>query len=85
MKLKIKKDDEVKVISGGQKGKEGKVLEIAKNPLRVRVSGVFVQTHTDKKTSQSIQKEGFISYSNVALKQAAPKKTQKRKIEKKKK
>lgn len=82
MKLKIKKDDEVGITSGGQKGKKGKVLDIRFNPLKIRVSGVFVQTHFDKKERKSIQKEGYIDYSNVKLLKSAEKKT--KKVKKKK-
>ncbi len=85
MKLKIKKDDEVEVIAGGQKGKKGAVLEISQKPLKVKISNVFVQNHFDKKERKQIKREGFISYSNVRLVQAAAKKTKKRKIQKKQK
>lgn len=84
MKLRIKKDDEVEVIAGGQKGKKGKILEIMMSPLKVRISGVFLQTHFNKKERTRIQKEGYVSYSNVRLANPAEKKTQKRKIVKKK-
>ena len=84
MKLKIKKDDEVEVISGGQKGKKGKVLNISMKPLKIRIAGVFVQTHFDKKERKSIKKEGYIDYSNVKLLKASEKKNKKRKITKKK-
>ena len=85
MKLKIKKDDEVQVISGGHKGKKGKVLDISQKPLKLRVSGVFVQTHFDKKERKKFEKEGFIDYSNVKLVQSSAPKTKKRKIVKQKK
>lgn len=85
MKLKIKKDDEVQVISGGHKGKKGKVLDISQKPLKLRVSGVFVQTHFDKKERKKFEKEGFIDYSNVKLVQSSAPKTRKRKIVKQKK
>ena len=85
MKLKIKKDDEVKVIAGGQKGKKGTVLEISHKPLKVKISNVFVQNHFDKKERKVTKKEGFIAYSNIQLVKAAEKKTKKRKIQKKKK
>ena len=85
MKLKIKKDDEIEVISGSEKGKKGAVLEISQKPLKIKVSNVFVQNHFDKKERKQIKKEGFIDYSNVRLVQAAEKKTKKRKIQKKKK
>ena len=85
MKLKIKKDDEVQVISGSQKGKKGRVLDIRYKPLKIKVSNVFVQSYFDKKERKSIQKESFIAYSNVKLVQSAAKKTKKRKPEKKRK
>ena len=84
MKLKIKRDDEVEVVSGSEKGKKGKVLDIRKKPLKIRVSGVFVQTHFDKKERKKFQKEGYIDYSNVRLFQASEPKKQKRKVQKKK-
>ena len=85
MKLRIKKDDEVQVISGGHKGKKGKVLDISQKPLKLRVAGVFVQTHFDKKERKKFEKEGFIDYSNVKLVHSSAPKTRKRKIVKQKK
>ena len=85
MKLKIKKDDEVEVIAGGQKGKKGLVLNISKKePLKIRIAGVFVQNHFDKKERKTFKKEGYIDYSNVRLLKAGEKKTKKRKAVKKK-
>ena len=72
MKLKIKKGDEALVIAGAEKGKKSKVLEIDVRKLKVRLQGVRVQTHFDKK--EGIQKkEGWIDYSNVCLVSSAPK------------
>ena len=66
MKLKLKKGDEALVITGADKGKKAKVLEVNPNKLKVRLQGVRVQTHFDKK--EGIQKkEGWIDYSNVRL------------------
>jgi large subunit ribosomal protein L24 len=66
MKLKIKKGATVQVIAGADKGKKGSVLEIDSNKLRIKVSGVKVMTHFDKK--EGIQtREGFFDYSNVKL------------------
>lgn len=65
-KLKIKKGATVQVITGADKGKKGEVLEVNSNTLRVRVQGVRVQTHFDKKEGQ-LKKEGYIDYSNVKL------------------
>ena len=66
MKLKIKKGDQVLVIAGAEKGKKSKVLEIDSGKLKVRLQGVRVQTHFDKK--EGIQKkEGWMDYSNIRL------------------
>ncbi len=85
MKLKIKKEDEVEVISGSEKGKKGKVLDVRLSPLKIRVQGVFVQTLFDKKERKQFKKEAYMDYSNVRLIKQAEKKTSKRKIQKKKK
>ena len=66
MKSKIKIGDEVQVIAGSDKGRKGSVLELSLAKRKIRVKGVRVQTHFDKK--EGIQKrEGFIDYSNVKL------------------
>jgi large subunit ribosomal protein L24 len=66
MKLKIKKGSTIQVIAGAEKGKQGKVMEINEKALKVRVEGLKIMTHFDKK--EGIQKrEGFFDYSNVKL------------------
>jgi large subunit ribosomal protein L24 len=64
MKLKIKKNTEVKVISGSDKGKTGKVLAVDPRKMLVKVEGVKIMTHYDRKEGL-VKKEGFIHYSNV--------------------
>lgn len=71
-KLKIKKDDEVIVVSGRDRGKRGKVLRAMPAENRVLVQGVnVVKRHT--KPSQADpqggikEKEAPIHVSNVAL------------------
>ncbi len=66
MKLKIKKGSTVQVIAGADKGKKGTVLEINTAKMGVRVQGIRVQTHFDKKEGL-LKKEGLINYSNVKL------------------
>jgi large subunit ribosomal protein L24 len=66
IKLKIKKGDTVQVIAGSDKGKKGTVLEVNPTALRIKVEGVRLQTHFDKKDG-ILKKEGFIDYSNVKL------------------
>ena len=63
-KLKIKKGDTALVITGSDKGRQSKVLEVDVSLLKARLQGVRVQTHFDKK--EGIQKkEGWIDYSNI--------------------
>ena len=66
LKLKIKKGDKVQVITGGDKGKKGTVIEVNAKALKIKIEGVKVQTHYDKKDGL-LKKEGFIDYSNVQL------------------
>lgn len=72
LKLKIKKGDKVQVIAGSDKGKKGTVLEVSSTALKIKVEGVKVQTHYDKKDGL-LKKEGFIDYSNVKLVEAKAK------------
>ncbi|OQM34267.1 50S ribosomal protein L24 [bacterium endosymbiont of Pedicinus badii] len=72
MSRKIKKDDEVIVISGKEKGKVGKVIKI-KNKLKVFISGInMVKKHkkpnpNEKDSGGIIEKEAPINISNVAI------------------
>ena len=66
MKLKIRKGDTVQVIAGSDKGKKGAVLEVSPTAMKIKIQGVKVQTHYDKKDGL-LKKEGFIDYSNVKL------------------
>jgi large subunit ribosomal protein L24 len=81
MKLKIKKGATVEVIAGADKGKRGSVLEINPGKLLVRVQGVRMQTHFDKKDGLKTL-EGYLNYSNVKLVEqvAVAKKTAKKKV-----
>lgn len=72
IKLKIKKGDKVQVIAGSDKGKKGSVLEVSPTAMKIKVEGVKVQTHYDKKDGL-LKKEGFIDYSNVKLVEAKAK------------
>ncbi|MBP9049621.1 MAG: 50S ribosomal protein L24 [Alphaproteobacteria bacterium] len=70
-KLKIKKGDQVVVISGKDKGKKGEVTKVIPDDSRVVVSGVNQMTKHVKPTNTSaggIQKiDAPIHVSNVAL------------------
>lgn len=68
--LKIKKGDLVKVITGKDKDKEGKVLSVDKKNSTVLVEGINMVTKHAKPSMANqqggiIQKEGPISISNV--------------------
>ena len=70
-KMKIKKDDEVIVLTGKDKGAKGKVTSVIPTENRVVVEGVNVVTKHQKPTQLSaggIQKKELpIHVSNVAL------------------
>lgn len=72
-KLKVKKDDNVIVLSGEDKGKKGRVIEVQPDKGRVLVEGVnIISRHTKPNTAGSaqggiIKKEAPIHISNVAL------------------
>lgn len=66
IKLKIKTGATVQVTSGADKGKKGTVLTVDPKNMRLKVQGVKVETHFDKKDGL-LKKEGFINYSNVKL------------------
>lgn len=77
MKLKIRKGDNVQVIAGADKGKKGKVLEVSPAKMQIRIEGIKVMTHFDKK--DGLKKiEGFLDYSNVKLLDAAKKAAEKK-------
>ena len=71
LKLKIKKGDQVIVLSGDDKGKTGEVVKAMPKEGKVVVQGVnLVKRHTKPSQVSSggiITKEAPISVSNVAL------------------
>lgn len=70
-KIRIKKNDTVKVIAGRDKGKTGRVLEVDHKTGRLLVEGVMlVKRHTRPNPSRQIkggiaEKESSIHVSNV--------------------
>ena len=69
--MKIKKDDQVVVIAGKDKGKEGKVLSVDAKNHKVLVEGVNMVSKHSKPSMQNqqggiIQKEAPIDICNVA-------------------
>ena len=73
MVLHIRKGDLVEVISGSDKGKQGRVLAVSPEKGRLRVEKVRVQKRHLKagrkgaRTGGIIEQEGFIDASNVML------------------
>ena len=67
--MKIKKGNQVKVITGKDRGKTGEVIEINRKMNSIKVKSInLVKRHT-KPTKENkggiISKESFIHYSNV--------------------
>jgi large subunit ribosomal protein L24 len=70
-KFKLKKGDDVVVVSGRDKGKKGSILRVLREDDRVLVDGVnMVKRHTRPSQTQPggiVSKEAPIHISNVAL------------------
>ena len=73
LKVKIKKEDQVKVIAGRDKGKTGRVLSVDRRTGKVLVEGVsMIKRHTRPNPSKQIkggiaEKESPIAISNVMI------------------
>lgn len=70
--MKIKKNDEVIILTGKYKGKKGKVLKVIPSELKVVVSGINLVNCHKKPDNQGnkggiISKEMPIDVSNVSL------------------
>ena len=69
-KLRVKKGDEVIVLTGRDKGKKGSVLKVMRKDQRLLVQGVnMVKRHTRPSQANPggiIEKEGSLHVSNVA-------------------
>ncbi|MGL4252022.1 MAG: 50S ribosomal protein L24 [Metamycoplasmataceae bacterium] len=77
--MKLRKNDEVVILSGSEKGKSGFIIKIDNKTQRVVIKDVNMVTKhlkpTQEKTEGSIeQKEASIHISNVALKTKQSKK-----------
>ena len=70
---KIKKNDQVVVIAGRDKGKRGRVLEVSPTNGKIKVEGAGIIKRHQRANPQSnrgggiIEKEAFINISNVQL------------------
>ena len=72
MAKRIKRGDEVVVISGEHKGRNGKVIEILPSTDRVIVEGVNLVKRHERKTQDNpegaiVEREASLHYSNVML------------------
>ena len=73
IKIRIKKDDTVKVIAGRDKGKTGRVLHVDRVHGRVLVEGVSIIKRHTKATRQAgnkggiVERESPIAVSNVMI------------------
>lgn len=66
----VKKNDEVVVIAGAEKGKRGKVIAVAGKKQRVIIEGVqMIKRHMRKSqqypNGQIVEREGTVHISNV--------------------
>ena len=72
-KFHVKRGDEVVVIAGSHKGREGKVLEVLPAKTRARIEGVAMMKRHMKKSQENpqgsiVEREGSIHLSNLMLK-----------------
>jgi large subunit ribosomal protein L24 len=73
MKIRLRKNDLVEVISGKDAGKRGKILKVIREKNRVIVQGVgFIKRHTKPNPQRNIkggiaEREAPIHVSNVML------------------
>ncbi len=79
----VKKGDEVVVLSGTEKGKRGKIIEIQSGKERAIVEGLkMIKRHTRKSQANPqgaiVEREGTIHVSNLMLAEAYEKRSAKR-------
>ena len=86
--MKIKVGDNVRVITGSNKGKEGKVIKVLRNENKVVVDGInIVKKHLKpnrtNETGGILEVEAPIHISNVKIASKESKKKETKKVEKK--
>jgi large subunit ribosomal protein L24 len=70
---KVKKNDQVVIVAGRDKGKRGRVLEVVPAKRKIKVEGVaMIKRHQRANPQQNrgggiVDKEAFIDISNVQL------------------
>ena len=72
MKTKLKKNDLVKILTGKDKGKSGRILEVDAEKERVLVEGLNMKKKTVRPRNQQekggiIEVEGYLHISNVSV------------------
>ena len=73
MARKIRRDDEIVVLAGKDKGKQGKVLSVLASEDRIGVEGInLIKKHTKPnppagEQGGSVEKEASLHVSNVAI------------------
>ena len=70
MASKLRKGDEVVVITGDDKGSKGKILQVLREKNRVLVEGINMSKKHERKTQDKpqgaiVEREATIHYSNV--------------------
>ena len=70
MATKLKKGDEIVVITGDDKGSKGKILQVMREKNRVLVEGINMSKKHERKTQDNpqgaiVEREAPIHYSNV--------------------
>ncbi len=70
MATKLRKGDEVVVITGDDKGSKGKILQVMREKNRVLVEGINLSKKHERKTQDNpqgaiVEREAPIHYSNV--------------------
>jgi large subunit ribosomal protein L24 len=71
-KFKLKKEDNVQIIAGKDKGKRGRILKILRDKDRVVVEGANIVKKAKKRRNQQdrggiIEVEAAVHYSNVLI------------------
>lgn len=79
MKIKLKKDDTVQVISGNEKGKSGRVIKVDKLTSRVLIQGVNLRKKAMRRKDQQdkggiaeIEAPIHVSNVNIVCKKCGP-------------
>jgi large subunit ribosomal protein L24 len=70
--MNIKKNDKVQILTGKDKGKSGKVLQVMARQGRISIEGLNIlikhlRPNRSNEKGQRIEFPGFINVSNVAL------------------